>query len=195
VLRTIVTKASLTTNVATLQVVSNAGLYAGWTVTVEGVSAVYDGTVTLTNVETVTVDDVDLQQVSYALVHADVAEASVYGQLVVPVTWATYADVVADIAYDPIDFTDISYLELALESANSWCWNKRAQAGYTDIPTIAPEPQVKRAVIKTAGSWYKGRGAVDNFPSFQELDVQPQAFGGQYPDILRMLGVGKPKVA
>lgn len=194
-LRTIVTKASLTDDVATLQVVSNAGLYTGWTVTVEGVSAIYDGTVTLTNVETVTVAGVELQQVEYDLVHANVAEASVYGQLVVPVTWATYADVVADIAYDPIDFTDISYLELALESANSWCWNKRAQAGYTDIPGIAPEPQVKRAVIKTAGAWYKQRGAVDNFASFQDLDTQPQVFGGMYPDILRMLGVGKPRIA
>lgn len=194
-LRTIVTKASLTDDVATLQVVSLAGLYAGWAVRVDGLGAPFDGNHTLLDVDTVVVAGVDTYQVTYAKNHVNVAEYSVYGQLVVPVTWATYADVVADIAYDPIDFTDISYLELALEAANSWCWNKRVQAGYSDIPTVAPEPQVKRAVIKTAGSWYKQRGSVDNFASFQELDTNPQPFGGMYPDILRMLGVGKPRVA
>lgn len=179
--------ASLTDDVVTLGVVSVAGLRPGLTVQIDGLGHPYDGGHTLTAVDTETVT------VEYARNHADVAEADVVGQLTLPVTWADTGDVEQFLGVAPATETDELYLESAVSAANDYAYERRAVAGYDDLPDIVPSARVKLGVVLKAGELYRARGSVDGFQSFNNLEpAVPISTAGE---IARLLGIGKPAVA
>jgi hypothetical protein len=182
-----VTTAALTANVATLGVVTAAGLRAGYSVHVDGLGAPYDGQHTLTAV------DATLNEVTFAKNHANTAEADVWGQLNIHVTWIDSTDVVDFLGMAPTEEIDADYLEFATDAANVWCFDRRQSAGYTDVPSVAPSARAKLGAVMKAGELYRQRGSVEAFASFQQFEgVAPIASN---VEILRLLGINKPGIA
>lgn len=179
--------ASLTDDVVTLGLVSVAGLRPGLNVTVDGVGHPYDGGYELAAV------DVDALTVEYARNHANIAEADVVGQLTLPVTWADANDVEQFLGVAPATEPDELYLDAAIAAANDYAYERRAVAGYDDLPDVVPSSRVKLGVVLKAGELYRARGSVDGFQSFNNMEpAVPISTAGE---IARMLGIGKPVVA
>lgn len=182
-----VTTAALAANVVTLGMVTVAGLRAGYSVHVEGLGAPFDGNHTLTDV------DADTVTVTYAKNHANHPEADVWGQLNITVTWCDTSDVTDFLGVAPAEAVDVDYLETCTDAANVWCWDRRAAAGYTDVPSVAPSHKVKLGAVIKSAELYRQRGSIDGYSSFQALDaVAPVASN---VEILRLLGINKPSVA
>lgn len=191
-LRYIVNKAALTADVATLTLESADGLHAGWAVTVAGVGHPYDGNnLTLLTVTAATATTP--ATVTYSQHHVNIAETAVYGQMTVPVTWADTTDVTDFLAFDPVDAGDVAWLDSCVKAANSWAYDQRKIYGYQDLPNVAPDVRAVQAVSLLAGSWYRERGSVDSFPSFQDTAGTGLPTGGTLPNVRRLLGIAKAR--
>ncbi len=117
------------------------------------------------------------------------AEIAVTGVLVAQVTWITDGDVEDVIGV----VADTDYLTACTDAANDWAYRRRFEAGYMDNPTVAPGSSAKLGTTMYAVALYREKGSVDSFQSFQQMPiVAPTGTMGQ---ILRLLGIGKPRVA
>lgn len=182
-----VVSASLTDDVVTLGLVMVGGLYTGYPVQIEGLGAPYDGNHSLTGV------DIPTNTVTFAKNHANETETDVWGILTVTVTWVDTTDVTNFLGVAPAETVDEDYLEMAVDAANVWCYERRQAAGYVDLPSVAPSKRAKLGTILKAGELYRARGSVDAFASFQGLEgVQPVATS---VEVLRLLGINRPAVA
>ena len=189
-----VTKAALTGNVVTLTVDALSGLRPGYTVHVYGVGQHYDGNQTLTAVTTTVVDCENVYTVTYAKTHANIAEATVYGQLRIRCTWIDDTDVEDWLGGQPDDAVDQAFLTSCVEAANAWCYLRRYAAGYQDWPTHLPNDSVRQGAIQLAAALYRERGSVDSFSSYQQMPiVAPVA--GSLGQVMRLLGIGRAQVA
>jgi len=122
--------------------------------------------------------------------HGDTfAEVAVTGVLVAEVTWIDPDDVETAVG----QVTDTDWLDLVTAAANDWAYRRRFEAGYMDNPTVAPGAAAKQGTILYAVALYREKGAVDSFASFEAMPM-PQMTGNM-GQILRLLGVGKPRVA
>jgi hypothetical protein len=181
--------ASLTDDVATFTVTDTGRLRVGAVVHIDGLGHPYDGQ----NREILTVDAETLTITVEINHNTDVAEADVAGVLTVPVLWAADTDVIEFLGVAPATANDDAWLARCVDAANDWAYDRRADAGYYDYAHVPPSPRVTEGVILKAAELYRSRGSVDGFQSFQALDgVAPISSAAE---ILRMLGVNKPRVA
>lgn len=189
-----VTAASLTADVATLTLTSVSGLKAGLSATTQGVGHPYDGTHALTDVTTTdNGDGTYTYTVEYAKNHANIAEADVAGELVVPVTWATADDVYGFLGLLPSEPLDENWLTLATEAGNDWCYDRRQAAGYDDLIEAAPSMKVKLGTVMKCAEMYRQRGSFGNYQQFADLDVNSPINSNL--EIMRMLGINRPAIA
>jgi hypothetical protein len=181
-----VTTEAITANVVTLGLSSVAGLHVGYHVRVDEAPH-SDGNHVLTGV------DEDTNSVTFAKNHANVAEVDCWAQLVVEVTWADTGDVLDFLGVAPAEQVDEDYLDACVVAGNTWCWDRRAAAGYDDLPQVAPSNKVKLGTVLKIGELYRSRGSVDGYASFQNLEgVAPI---GTNVEVLRLLGINRPAVA
>lgn len=181
-----VTTEAITANVATLGLASVAGLHVGYQVRVDETTH-SDGTHTLTGV------DEETSSVTFAKNHANVAESDQWAQLVVNVNWAELGDVLDFLGIAPAEEVDEDYLDACITAGNTWCWDRRAAAGYDDLPQVAPSNRVKLGTVLKIGELYRSRGSVDGYASFQNLEgVAPI---GTNVEVLRLLGINRPAIA
>jgi hypothetical protein len=170
-------------DVVTLTLDSVSGLVVGEHVHVYNVGNQVDGGHTLTGV------DVGEVQVTFHDGGQTFAEVAVTGVLVSQVTWITDADVEDVIGV----VADVDFLTMVTDAANDWAYRRRFEAGYMDNPTVAPGSSAKLGTVMYAVALYREKGSVDSFQSFQQMPmVAPTGTMGQ---ILRLLGIGKPRVA
>ena len=170
-------------NIVTLTLDDATGLAVGQYVIVYQVSPEIDGPHILLSV------DFGDDQVTFYDVGAEFAEIAVTGVLVDLITWIDDADVEDVIGV----VADSAFLTMVTAAANDWAWRRRYEAGYKDNPTIAPNPSAKLGTVMYAVALYREKGSVDSFQSFQQMPmVAPTGTMGQ---ILRLLGIGKPRVA
>lgn len=170
-------------DVVTLTLDDATGLVVGEHVHVYNVGNQVDGHHTLTGV------DLAEDQVTFVDNGQTFAEIAVTGVLVEQVTWITDADVEDVIGV----VADTDFLEAVTNAANDWAYRRRFEAGYKDNPTIAPGASAKLGTTMYAVALYREKGSVDSFQSFQQMPmVAPTGTMGQ---ILRLLGIGKPRVA
>lgn len=183
-----VSSSRLASNVAYLTVGTVAGLQPGYKVHVAGVGQTYDGTQTLTAVSSTTCE------IAYAKNHADLAATAVVGQAVLQVTWIDTNDVLAYLGVAPADDTDVEWLSDSTDAANTWCFEKRQVAGYSDLPNHVPTARVRLGAVMKAAELYRRRGtAGDQFASFNQFDGTQPVYND--PEILRLLGINRPQVA
>lgn len=177
---------AIASNVVTLGLSSVAGLYVGYHVRVDQAPH-SDGNHELTGVNATT------NTVTFAKNHANVAEVDCWAQLVVEVTWCDETDVEQYLGVAPAEQVDEDYLAACTVAGNTWCWDRRAAAGYADLPQVAPSPKVKLGTVLKVAELYRSRGSVDGFSSFQNLEgVAPI---GTNVEVLRLLGINRPAVA
>jgi hypothetical protein len=188
-----VSASSLTSDVAELIVATLDGLRAGYTVTVQGVGAPYDGTQVLTATNTDTVDDATVYTVSYDLVHANIAAADVDGRITPACTWVDSTDVEGFLGVAPASLSDAAYLQSCVDAGNDWAYRRRQSAGYDDWADLVPSADVRLGTIMYAAALYRERGSVDTFASF--ADMAPLAPIGSNMQVLRLLGLNKPVIA
>lgn len=180
----IVTDAVAVSGTYTLTLLDVIGLEVGYPIVVSGVNANYDGEHTITAINTTN------KTVTWTDGAASHTTVEVVGQLYVPVTWATEADVETFLGAAP----DADWLAFCTEAANEFCWNRRRSSGYcTDLPDAVPNPSVHLAVILYGGAAYREKGSVDSFASFTEIPIQPPV--GSMGRIKQLLGVERPAIA
>ena len=136
-------------------------------------------------------------QVLFALTTADQERAAATGTATYSVTctWIVLADL-----EDYLGFTftnpsaDLDVANMALAAANAFCFRRRQEAGYWDSPSTVPDGAAKLGTVQYAAILYRERGSTEAFASFDPLATGGPVTGN-YGQILRLLGVGKPQVA
>lgn len=178
--------AKVQSNVATYGVVDASGLVVGATFNVTcSLSAV--------NATGLTITSITGNDITAALVHANVTKTTVVGQLVVVPSWIAAADVEVFLGVPPATQGDEDWLDIAVDAANTWCYERRTSAGYTDLPQYVPNSRVKSGAVMLAAELYRGRGNVaDSFVSFDGLPAAVPV--GQLGQVMRMLGLQKPGI-
>lgn len=182
---TLVTSASLTDDVVTLVVDSVTGFRAFFPVTIIGVSETFDGTsIVLTDV------DETNSTVSYELVNADIPSFDCLGQIALEVSWIDDSDVADFLGFEPAG-SDAVWLAHCTSAANTWCWRKRAQSRYSDLPTVVPSDDVKTGTILRAAMTFRERGSIDSFQVYESSGAAGVPVGS-IGQIMQLLGCGKP---
>ena len=136
-------------------------------------------------------------QVQFALTTADVERVAATGTLTYSITctWIALGDL-----EDYLGFTftnpsaDLDIATMAVGAANAFAYRRRQEAGYWDSPTTVPGLDCKLAATQYAAILYRERGSTEAFASFDPLATGGPVTGN-YGQILRLLGVGKPQVA
>lgn len=182
-----VTNASLTADVVTLTLTSVSGLAAGLTATVAGAGHPYDGTHTLTAVNSTTLT------VTFAQNHVNITSAAVAAELSVTPTWCDANDVEGFLGVTPADAGDIAWLDFAVASGNDWAYDRRQSAGYSDLIEAAPSQRAKVGTIMKAAEIYRQRGSFGSYQQYTEMD----AIGaiGANTELLKLLGIPRPAIA
>lgn len=141
--------------------------------------------------ETVTAVNATNKTIQYTHGNFTIASQEVWGQLHVETTWATIADV-----EDYLGFTaagaDLDYLTICVDAANDKSWYWRAAAGYEDHPNVSPGSNAKLGVILLAGMFYRQKGSVDGFQSYQDMSINASV--GNYGEVKKLLGVNRAQV-
>lgn len=108
-------------------------------------------------------------------------------------SWITSADVTSWLGIEVATANDTAFIIVCVSAANSWCFRKRREAGYTDSLSTAPDGAAKLGTIMYAAMQYRSRGSVDSYASFDSMGMgTPTMSLGQ---IMQLLGCGKPQVA
>lgn len=107
--------------------------------------------------------------------------------------WTTAAAIGA--ALGPSVTLDSAWADTCAAAADTWARRRRLEAGYTDEPEPAPPPgpDVELGTTLYGVALYRERGAVDGYPSFEELSSFA-AVGGSAGQIRRLLGIGRGRV-
>lgn len=170
-------------DVVTLTLDDATGLVVGEHVHVYNVGNNVDGGHVLTGV------DLAENEVTFQDGGQTFAEVAVTGILIEQVTWITDTDVEEVIGV----VTDVDFLTQVVDAANDWAYRRRYEAGYKDNPTVAPGASARLGTVMYAVALYREKGSVDSFQSFQQMPMTAPT--GSMGQILRLLGIGKPRVA
>ena len=205
-----ITHKQVVANVATVQVLEPINFEVGQSITLAGMGAPFNGSHIITALPVYYFTGVSEQgdyeydetiiipkQVQFALTTADVERTATTGTLTYSITctWAALTDL-----QDYLGFTfstaqgDLDVATMALGAANAFAFRRRQEAGYWDSPSTVPSLDCKLAVVQYAAILYRERGSAEAFASFDPLATGGPVTGN-YGQILRLLGVGKPQVA
>ena len=203
-----VTHKQLTDNYAVLQLLTEAEIEVGASVVITNVDATFNGTFTvyaLPQYAFMGVDDEgDLlfdplvtipNQVLYAKTASDVARTAASGTLTITqvCTWVNSGNVEDWLGIGTATSADAAFLTVCAAAASQFAWRRRMEAGYIDSLTTVPSQDVFLATQMLGGSYYRQRGSIDQFSSFQNMGVTPVA--GLNGMIRQLLGIDRPQVA
>lgn len=205
-----VTHKQVTDNVAVVQLLEPLEFEVGQSITLAGIGAGWNATHKIlalpeyyfTGVSTQGDYEYDTSriipnQVLFALTTDDLERAAATGTATYSITctWIALGDL-----EDYLGFTftnpsaDLDIATMAVGAANAFAYRRRQEAGYWDSPTTVPGLDCKLAATQYAAILYRERGSTEAFASFDPLATGGPVTGN-YGQILRLLGVGKPQVA
>lgn len=205
-----VTHKQVISNVAIVQLLEPLEFEVGQSITLAGMGAPFTGTHKILALPEYYFTGVSQQgdyeydyariipnQVQFALTTADFERAAATGTATysVTATWIALGDL-----EDYLGFTftnpsaDLDIATMAVGAANAFAYRRRQEAGYWDSPTTVPGLDCKLAATQYAAILYRERGSTEAFASFDPLATGGPVTGN-YGQILRLLGVGKPQVA
>lgn len=176
-----------TAGVHTLTLLNVTNLFIGDKITVQGCGSNYDGTHTITAIDTTN------NTVSFSQGNQTHSGTTVAGLLNVQVQWITAADLQVWLGIDVATANDTAFMAYAVDAANEWVFRKRQEAGYTlDRAALTPAPDVHLGTVSYAAGKYRERGAIDGYASFD-------SYGGGAPtmtmgQIMALIGCGKPQI-
>ena len=203
-----VTNKYLLDNFAVVQLLTAAELELGQSITVAGVDATFNGTFTiraLPQYRYVGVDNegdllYDYQepianQVLYAKTADDVERQAATGTLTTTptCTWISKNDISDWLYTAQATAGDDAFLTICAAAANQFCYRRRQEAGYVDSLTTVPSQDVKLGTIMMGGAYYRQRGSIDQFASFDAMSTTSVV--GLSPIIKQLLGIDRPQVA
>ena len=173
-------------DVVTLTLDTVAGLAVGEHVRVYNVGNQIDGAHTLTGVDAV--DD----KVTFHDNGDTFAELVVDGVLVDVVTWIGPEDVEVYVG-QVSDPDDVAWLDVCVEAANEWSFDRRRTAGYLDNPTVTPGGRVHAGVVMLAAQFFREKGSAVGYATYDTMQMTPPV--NKRAEIMSLLGIGKAKVS
>lgn len=203
-----VTHKQLLSNYAVLQTLTPNDLVVGGTFTVGSVAAPFNGTFTVYDLPEYLFigvgDQGDLlfnyeipvpNQVLYACTGTDVQRTASTGTITFTetCTWITAGQIEDWLGIGTASALDTAFLTQCALAANSLAFTRRQEAGYIDSLTTSPNGQVTLGTISLGGFFYRQRGAVTDFATFDGMSAGASV--GLSPAIKMLLGIPKPAVA
>ena len=200
----------LVDNFAVLELLTPAELEVGWSITVAGVDATFNGTnITVYALPQYLLTSVDDQgdlivdplvplanQVCYQKTADDVPRQLASGTVTwtpATCTWITQQNVLDWLGISVASAGDQAFVTTCAAAANAFCFRRRYEASYVDSLTTVPSTDVYLGTVMYAGMLYKSRGTVDVFSSFQDMGQTPVV--GMNGQIKQLLGIDRPAVA
>ena len=203
-----VTHKQLLSNYAVLQTLTPNDLVVGGTFTVGSVAAPFNGTFVCYDKPEYLFIGVDDQgdllfnyeipvpnQVLDACTGTDVQRTASSGTstFTETCTWITAAQIEDWLGIGTASALDTAFLSQCALAANSLAFTRRQEAGYIDSLTTSPNGQVTLGTISLGGFFYRQRGAVTDFATFDGMSAGASV--GLSPAIKMLLGIPKPAVA
>ena len=203
-----VTHKQIVDNYGVLQLLTNAIIQPGDTITVASVDATFNGSRSVyacPQFYYLGVDEYgdllynyDLpipNQVLFALTAADVERGAATGTVThAPVcTWITAGNIEDWIGIGTASALDAAFLTQCAAAANAFAYRRREEAGYKDALGTSPSGDVTLGTIQYGGMLYRQRGSIDSFASFG--DGGAVTVTGLSGVIKQLLGIDRPQVA
>lgn len=194
---------------AVLQLLENAELEVGVSVTVAGVHAGYNGARTVYALPQYLYlgvdDDGDLvfdtrqpipNQLLFATSHDDEARMVASGTVTYAptCTWISTQELTNYLNITVASANDTTLIGQARDAANAFCFRRRQEAGYFDSPTTVPGADAKLGVLMYGAACYRSRGSTgDTFATFDGMGTPAVvAMPGM---VKQLLGIDRPAVA
>jgi hypothetical protein len=203
-----VTHKQLLSNYAVLQTLTPNDLVVGGTFTVGSVAVPFNGTFTVYDLPEYLFigldDEGDLlfnyeiplpNQVLYKCTGTDVQRTASTGSITFTqtCTWITATQIEDWLGIGTASALDTAFLTQCAAAANSLAFTRRQEAGYIDSLSTSPNGQVTLGTISLGGFFYRQRGAVTDFATFDGMSAGASV--GLSPAIKMLLGIPKPAVA
>jgi len=203
-----VTHKQLLSNYAVLQTLTPNDLVVGGTFTVGSVAAPFNGTFTVYDLPEYLFIGVDNEgdllfnyeipvpnQVLYACTGTDVQRTASSGTITFTetCTWIIATQIEDWLGIGTASALDAAFLTQCAAAANSLAFTRRQEAGYIDSLSTSPNGQVTLGTISLGGFFYRQRGAVTDFATFDGMSAGASV--GLSPAIKMLLGIPKPAVA
>jgi hypothetical protein len=203
-----VTHKQLLSNYAVLQTLTPNDLVVGRTFTVGSIAAPFAGTFVCYDKPEYLFIGVDNEgdllfnyeipvpnQVLYACTGTDVQRTASSGTITFTetCTWITATQIEDWLGIGTASSLDAAFLTQCALAANSLAFTRRQEAGYRDNLSTSPNGQVTLGTISLGGFFYRQRGAVTDFATFDGMSAGASV--GLSPAIKMLLGIPKPAVA
>ena len=203
-----VTNKYLLDNYAVLQLLTPSEIAVGESIVVASVDATFNGTYTVRALPQYlyigTDDEGDLlydfnvpiqNQVLYAKTASAVNRVAATGTITYTqtCTWITSQNILDWLGITVATAGDQTFTTTCAAAANAFCYRRRQEAGYIDSLTTVPSQDVFLGTVMMGGSFYKARGSVDVFSSFQDMGQSPVP--GMNGQIKQLLGIDRPACA
>ena len=199
----------LVDNFAVLELLTPAELEVGWSITVAGVDATFNGNYTIYALPQYLLTSVDDQgdlildplvplanRVCYQKTADDVPRQLATGSITwtpATCTWITAQNILDWLGITVATAGDQTFTTTCAAAANAFCYRRRYEAGYVDSLTTVPSQDVFLGSVMYGAALYKARGSVDVFSSFQDMGQSPVV--GMNGQIKQLLGIDRPAVA
>ena len=108
-------------------------------------------------------------------------------------TWITYQNIQDWLGFATVSAADQAFLTQCAAAANAFAFRRRKESGYFDSLSIVPSGDVLLGTIQLGGAYYRQRGSIDTFASFDGMATAPPV--GLSGIIKQLLGIDRPQVA
>tara|TARA_R110002126_G_scaffold181041_1_gene329809 strand:- start:133 stop:759 length:627 start_codon:yes stop_codon:yes gene_type:complete len=203
-----ITHKQIADNYGVLQLLTNALVQPGDSITVAAVDATFNGTRTVyacPQFYFLGVDeygdllfnyDLPIQnQVLFTLTASNVERTAATGTLTYAptCTWVTAAQIEDWLGIGTATAADTTFLTQCASACNAFAFRRRQEAGYIDNPSTSPSGDITLGTIMLGGAYYRNRGSIDQFASFG--DGGAVSVTGLSGMIKQLLGIDRPQVA
>ena len=109
-------------------------------------------------------------------------------------TWVTSAQVQLWLGLTSPTADESTFLAQCVSDGCQVAYRRRQEAGYFDALSTSPSGDVTLGTIMLAGAYYRQRGSIDQFASFDQMGqaITTNAFT---PMVKQLLGIDRPQVA
>jgi hypothetical protein len=109
-------------------------------------------------------------------------------------TWVTSAQVQLWLGLTSLTADESTFLAQCVSAGNQVAYRRRQEAGYFDALATSPSGDCTLGTIMLAGAYYRQRGSIDQFASFDSMGqaITTNAFT---PMVKQLLGIDRPAVA
>ena len=109
-------------------------------------------------------------------------------------TWVTSANVQLWLGLTSPSADESTFLAQCVSAGNQVAYRRRQEASYFDSLSTSPSGDVTLGTIMLAGAYFRQRGSIDQFASFDSMGqaITTNAFT---PMVKQLLGIDRPAVA